>query len=68
MNAEPFVDAEAAGKHLMLSASQVRKMAEDGLLRAYNAGCGKRHFWRFRLSELELPVSCPASPVPQNRD
>ena len=65
---EPYVDCEAAGKFLGMSAAHVRRLAEKGLVRAYNYGVGKRRFWRFRLSELELQVCLPSSSVSRGQE
>jgi excisionase family DNA binding protein len=65
---EAFVDVVEAGRFLGLSASHVRRLVESGRIRGHNYGVGKRKFWRFRLSELAIPVSSDASSVPRNQE
>ena len=65
---ESFVDVDATGRFLGLSASHVRRLVECGRIRGYNYGAGKRKFWRFKLSELAIPVLSEASSVPRNQE
>jgi len=53
---EPFVTAKEAGRFLCLSVRRVLEMARLGQLPAHPIGPGKRHTWRFRLSELAHAV------------
>lgn len=57
---EPFVDAERAGEFLSLRPRRVLELARQGAIPAHPIGAGRRHVWRFRLSEL-------ASAVAQNK-
>lgn len=65
---ESFVDVGEAGRFLCLSPSQIRRLVESGRIPGHNYGIGKRKFWRFKLSELAIPVSSEASSVPRNQD
>lgn len=65
---ESFVDVAEAGRFLGLSASHVRRLVESGRIVGHNYGAGKRKFWRFKLSELTIPVSSDASSVPRNQE
>jgi excisionase family DNA binding protein len=65
---EAFVDVAEAGKFLGLSPSHVRRLVESGRIPGHNYGVGKRKFWRFRLSELSIPVLSEASSVPRNQE
>lgn len=49
---EPFVTAKEAAQFLCLTVRRVLEMARSGQLPAHPLGTGKRHTWRFRLSEL----------------
>ena len=49
---EPFVTAKEAASFLCLTVRRVLQMARSGQLPAHPLGVGKRHTWRFRLSEL----------------
>ena len=51
-NPEPFVTAKEAASFLCLTVRRVHEMARLGQLPAHPLGAGKRHTWRFRLSEL----------------
>lgn len=65
---EAFVDVGEAGKFLGLSASHVRRLVESGRIPGHNYGAGKRKFWRFKLSELSIPVLSDASSVLRNQE
>lgn len=65
---EAFVDVGEAGRFLGLSPSHVRRLVESGRIPGHNYGVGKRKFWRFKLSELAIPVSSEASSVPRNQE
>ena len=65
---ERFVDAQEVGKFLGLSAFHIRRLAESGKIPAHNYGAGKRAFWRFRLSEISVPISSKAPSVSRNQD
>jgi hypothetical protein len=65
---EGFVDAAKAGKFLGLSAFHVRRLAQSGRIPAHNYGAGKKAYWRFKLSELNVPISSKAPPVSRNQD
>jgi Helix-turn-helix domain len=49
---EPFVTPKEAALFLCLTVRRVLEMARSGQLPAHPLGVGKRHTWRFRLSEL----------------
>jgi hypothetical protein len=51
-NPEPFVDADRAAEFLAITPRRVKELARQGLLPAHPLGNGRRHVWRFRLSEL----------------
>ena len=53
---EPFVTAKEAARFLCLSVRRVLEMARVGQLPAHPISPGKRHTWRFRLSELAHAV------------
>jgi hypothetical protein len=53
MHAEPFVDATRAAAHLSVTRRYLLDRVRCGELPAYPLRKGKRHEWRFRLSELE---------------
>jgi hypothetical protein len=55
-NPEPFVTAKEAALFLCLTVRRVLEMARSGQLPAHPLGVGKRHTWRFRLSELARAV------------
>jgi len=65
---ESFVDVGEAGKFLGLSSSHVRRLVESGRIPGHNYGAGKRKFWRFKLSELAIPISSDPSSVPRNQE
>ena len=49
---EPLADAEAASEFLQVSPRRILELARRGVLPGYPLGSGRRHLWRFRLSEL----------------
>jgi hypothetical protein len=49
---EPFVTPKEAASFLCLNVRRVLEMARLGQLPAHPLGSGRRHTWRFRLSEL----------------
>ena len=49
---EPFVTAKEAAQFLCITVRRVLEMARSQQLPAHPLGRGKRHTWRFRLSEL----------------
>jgi hypothetical protein len=53
---EPFVTAKEAARFLCLSVRRVLEMARVGQLPGHPMRPGKRHTWRFRLSELAHAV------------
>ena len=62
---EPFVDCRTAGQFLGFTATQVRRLAEAGKVRAYQYGLGRRKYWRFKLSELANgPEALHSTPSP----
>jgi excisionase family DNA binding protein len=50
---EPYVSPEEAAGFLKTNRLNVIRMARSGSLPAYPLGAGKRHQWRFKLSELD---------------
>ncbi|MGB9232854.1 MAG: helix-turn-helix domain-containing protein [Terriglobales bacterium] len=52
MTIEPFVDADEAGKFLLLNRRRILELARAGKLPGHPIGDGTRRVWRFRLSEL----------------
>jgi hypothetical protein len=53
---EPFVTAKEAAAFLRIASRRLLEMARSGQLPAHPIGCGKRHTWRFRLSELAQAI------------
>jgi Helix-turn-helix domain len=49
---EPFVTPKEAASFLCLTVRRVLEMARSGQVPAHPLGLGRRHTWRFRLSEL----------------
>ncbi|WP_083808473.1 helix-turn-helix domain-containing protein [Granulicella tundricola] len=56
INPEPLVDAAEAARFLGVSVTHIRRLAAGGRIVGVDYGVGSRRFWRFRLSELALPV------------
>ena len=50
---EPYVTPEKAAEFLGTNRLKVIRMARTGLLPAHPLGSGKRHQWRFKVSELD---------------
>ena len=70
---EPFVDSQKAAEFLSIEPRQLLRLARAGQLPGYplSLGKGKRHVWRFRLSELadamRARVNFDSPSVPQSR-
>jgi len=60
---EPFVTAKEAARFLCITVRRVLEMARVGKLPGHPIGPGKRHTWRFRLSELAHAVIANPSPA-----
>jgi hypothetical protein len=54
---EPFVDPPTAAGFLAMKPRQLLELARAGILPGHPIGPGKRHSWRFRLSELAASVA-----------
>jgi excisionase family DNA binding protein len=54
---EPFVDSDAAAKHLGVSDKTIRNLAAAGRIPGTNLGTGKRALWRFKISELDTHMA-----------
>jgi excisionase family DNA binding protein len=50
---EPYVDAAEAAQFLSINRRTVMQMARQGNIPAHPVGEGRRHSWRFLLSELD---------------
>ena len=50
---EPYVDAAEAAHFLAISRRSVMRLARQGNIPAHPVGEGRRHSWRFLLSELD---------------
>src|SRR6266852_9533903 len=68
---EPYVDAAEAAQFLSINRRTVMQMARQGNIPAHPAGEGRRHSWRFLLSELDSwmrsRVNSPCRPCSPNR-
>lgn len=53
---EPLVGAEQVAAHLHVSDRFVRKMVDARSIPFYKVYNGKRHFYRFRISEVEAAL------------
>lgn len=57
INHEPYVSPEVAADFLGLTRETVLRMARAGRLPAHPiTGSGRKHWWRFKLSELDKHV------------
>lgn len=54
---EPFVDPSTAAGFLSIKPRQLLELARAGVLPGHPIGRGKRHSWRFRLSELAASIA-----------
>ncbi|MGC9198061.1 MAG: helix-turn-helix domain-containing protein [Acidobacteriaceae bacterium] len=55
LTSEPFVNAERAAQFLDMPRKTLLGLARRGKLPAHGIpGKGRRHAWRFRISELDL--------------
>lgn len=50
---EPYVSPDRAAEFLNVNRLQLIRMARSGSLPAHPLAGGKRHQWRFKLSELD---------------
>jgi excisionase family DNA binding protein len=50
---EPYVDAAEAAQFFSINRRTVMQMARQGNIPAHPVGEGRRHSWRFLLSELD---------------
>jgi len=50
---EPYVDAAEAAQFLSINRRTLMQMARQGHIPAHPVGEGRRHTWRFLLSELD---------------
>ncbi|HEV3037304.1 MAG TPA: helix-turn-helix domain-containing protein [Candidatus Angelobacter sp.] len=51
---EPFITAEEAARFLGFNPKTIERWARQGLLPAHAFGTGRRKYWRFLLSELDV--------------
>lgn len=64
---EPWVDSIAVGKHLGWSRQVVQRMAQAEQLPCVTYVSGKKTYFRFKLSEVDLAVKSGQSSTPRNR-
>lgn len=64
---EPFVDAARAAEFLGMPRKTVLNFARRGSMPAHPVGEGRRHVWRFRLSELALWLDSKAIELDSHR-
>jgi hypothetical protein len=59
---EPFVDADRAAEFSALTRKMLLELVRRKIVRGYPIGTGgKRHHWKFKLSELEEDLKRLAS-------
>jgi hypothetical protein len=53
---EPWVDADAVAKHVGCGADHIRKLARAKRIPATPMKCGKREFWKFKISLVDAAM------------